>query len=105
MSGVTYRSLAAAVGLSLLIGGCGQSPPATPTEKISQPPPDQLSAQQLQDIVVKCRQYNNVEDSRVPYAASYCAAVEAARDTRTMPGGKDYKAPAVKPRAGVPQIQ
>jgi len=85
------HSLTGILLICAALSACGAAP-SVPA-KIDSPPPDQLSAQQLESITADCMRYQNMDDPRVPYAHAYCSQVLIERDVRD---GKALKAQQAK---------
>jgi len=81
-----------AVSLLMVVGCSGPSPQAT---LINGPPPDQLTIEQVRGLGVECIKDATGGGVR-RYDPEYCRSLNLALNSRTMPGGKDYKTPNYK---------
>jgi hypothetical protein len=77
------------IALATLMSSCGRNAPnTTDNAKIEGPDIKSLSHDQLISIYKECTQYGRIDDPRVKYTVSYCAAIQGAQlsEGYTAPG-------------------
>jgi hypothetical protein len=68
------------IALATLLSSCGRNAPnTTVNSKMEGPDIKSLSHDQLISIYKECTQYGRIDDPRVKYTVSYCAAIQGAQ--------------------------